>query len=477
MSLIENEGIPAPAPEASSRTLDPELLRLALVLLTGAVAVVLDTTIVSVALQTLARNLDVSVSTIQWVTTGYLLALGMAVPVSGWLLERFGGKHIWMIALAVFFLGSLGSSFAWSAASLIAFRVLQGIGGGLMLPVMQTLLVQAVGGRNLGRVTALIALPVLLGPIFGPVVGGVIVDQLSWRWIFWINIPFCVAGLLLAWRLMPADRKAGAAGRLDVTGLLLLSPGIALMLFGLSEVGVHHGFRHAAAIVPLVVGVALVGAFTIWALRRSGRPLVDVRLFRTPSFAASTALLFLSGFVLYGAMLLLPLYFQQVRGQDALGAGLLLAPQGVGALASRSLAGILSDRIGPRWIVFTGLIIVAVGTVPFALAGPSTSEWLLIGSLVVRGIGLGAVTIPLVAGAYAGLARAQIADASIITRSAQQVGGSFGGALLAVILANQLSAHPLAAPASAFATTFWWTIGLTIVALVLTIWLPSHQPE
>jgi EmrB/QacA subfamily drug resistance transporter len=401
----------------------------------------------------------------------------MAVPVSGWLLERLGGKHIWMIALTVFLLGSLGSSLAWNAASLIGFRVLQGVGGGLMLPVMQTLLVRAVGGRNIGRVTALIALPVLLGPILGPVMGGLIVEHWSWRWIFWINLPLSVAGLVLAWRMLPPDRTAGIAGKLDVTGLVLVSPGIALLLFGLSEVGQHDGFGHSSVIVPLALGVVLVTAFAIWALHKTDRPLVDLRLFRTPSFTASTALLFLSGFILYGAMLLLPLYFQQVRGHGALGAGLLLAPQGLGVLASRSLAGILSDRLGSRWIVFTGLLIVVVGTLQFAMADSSTAQWLLIGSLVVRGLGLGAVTIPLIAGAYEGLERAQIADASIITRSAQQVGGSFGGAVLAVILANQLAGHTLAWRAHAFGVTFWWTIGFTLLAMVLTIWLPSRQPE
>ncbi|HEY1486898.1 MAG TPA: MFS transporter, partial [Micromonosporaceae bacterium] len=170
--------------------LDPALIKLAVVLMTGVMAVVFDTTIVNVALDTLGRDLHASVATIQWVATAYLLALGIAVPVTGWLLERLGGKRLWMIALTVFLLGSIGSSLAWSASSLIAFRVVQGIGGGLMLPVMMTLIVQAAGGRSLGSVTALISFPVLLGPVLGPVLGGLIVNDLSWRWIFWVNVPF-----------------------------------------------------------------------------------------------------------------------------------------------------------------------------------------------------------------------------------------------------------------------------------------------
>jgi EmrB/QacA subfamily drug resistance transporter len=457
--------------DRSTRKLDPALLKLMFVLLTGALAVVFDTTIVSVALQTLVRQLRVPVATVQWVTTAYLLALGMVVPVTGWLMDRFGGKRVWIAALTVFFAGSMASSLAWDAPSLIAFRVVQGIGGGLMLPVLTTLIMRAAAGRNLGSVTAVVALPALLGPILGPVLGGLIVNELSWRWIFWINVPFCVAGLLLAWRLMPADRGDGSAGRLDAVGLLLVSPGIALVLVGLSRVSTAGGFGHASVYLPLAVGALLIAAFTVRALRMGEAALVDLRLFRVSSFTASTALLFLSGFVLYGAMLILPLYFQDVRGYGALGAGLLLVPQGVGVLASRSLAGLLTDRIGPRWVVFGGLVITALGTVPFALAGAGTREWILIVALAVRGVGLGAVTIPLMAGAYQGLNRAEIADASISTRASQQIGGSFGGGVLAVVLSGQLAHH---AGARGYDVTFWWTIGFTVVAILLALRLPSR---
>src|SRR5262245_41643383 len=279
------------APRAPRERLDPAFIRLAVVLITGVLAVVLDTTIVNVALDTLGRDLHAPVSTIQWVTTGFLLALGMAVPVTGWLVDRLGGKRVWMGALAVFLLGSIGASLAWNAPSLIAFRVVQGIGGGLMLPVMQTLLIQALGGRSLGRATAMIALPALLGPVLGPVVGGLIVRHLAWQWIFWVNVPFCVAGLLLAWRLMPADTAATRRGRLDGVGLALLSPGIAAVIYGLARVGTAGGFGHPGVLVPLLGGAALLVAFTVRALATEA-PLVDLRLFRIGSFSASSALMF-----------------------------------------------------------------------------------------------------------------------------------------------------------------------------------------
>ncbi|ETK33397.1 MDR family MFS transporter [Microbispora sp. ATCC PTA-5024] len=463
-------------PSADRERLDPAFVRLALVMLTGVLAVVFDTTIVNIALDTLGRQLGVPVSTVQWVTTGYLLALGMAVPLTSWLTGRFGGKRVWMHALALFLAGSVGASLAPGAPALIAFRVVQGAGGGLMLPVMQTLLFRAAGGRSLGRATAVVALPALLGPILGPVAGGLIVEHLDWRWIFWVNVPFCVAGLVLAWRFMPSgDRDREAS--LDGVGLALLSPGIAAVVFGLSRVGAAGGFGHAEVLVPLVAGGALVAAFAVRAITMDGMPLVDVRLLRVPSFGAASALMFLSGFVLYGAMLLVPLYFQQVRGQDALTAGLLLAPQGVGLLLTRSPAGLLTDRLGARPVAVAGLAVTALGTVPFALAGAATGTWWLVAALVVRGAGLGAVTIPIMTSAYEGLAHEQVPHASVITRTLQQIGGSFGTAVLAVVLERELAGHRGGGPAgaaAAFGDTFWWSVGFTALALVVSAWLPSR---
>jgi MFS family permease len=169
---------------------DPALTRTVIAIIAGALAVVFDTTIVSVALHTLAVDLHTTVDTIQWVSTGYLLALGVTIPVVGWAQERFGGKRLWLGALALFLLASILCSLAWDAPSLIAFRVLQGVGGGVMLPLMSTLVIQAARGQNLGKLMSTISLPVVLGPIFGPVLGGGVLNALGWRWLFWINVPF-----------------------------------------------------------------------------------------------------------------------------------------------------------------------------------------------------------------------------------------------------------------------------------------------
>jgi EmrB/QacA subfamily drug resistance transporter len=452
--------------------LDPQVVRLAAVLLTGILAVVLDTTIVTTGLRAVAEDLAAPISTAQWVTTGYLLTLGATTPVAGWLLDRFGGKATWTAALGLFLAGSLGASLAGNAPELIASRSVQGAAGGVLLPVMQTLLVRAMGGRPLGRMAALVSLPVLLGPVLGPLLGGLIVAHLSWRWMFWVNIPVCAAGLVLAWRLLPAGvRRPGA--RLDIAGFALLAPGIALALLGLSRVGIAGALVDAAVLAPLAAGAALVGGFVVHALLTAGEPLVDVRLLGFRSVGVSSCLMFLSGAALYGAMLLVPLYLQQVSGQDPVAAGLVLAPQGIGVLISRVVVVLAGDHLGIRSITVAGFVVVLVGTLPFAWADAKTSTWWLAAALVVRGVGLGAVTIPIMVGAFHGLQPRQIPHASILTRTVQQIGGSFGTALIAATLAHDLGAG--AGTATAFEHAFWCAIGFTIFALLVAFALPEHR--
>jgi MFS family permease len=337
-------------------------------------------------------------------------------------------------------------------------------------------------------------MPALLGPVLGPLVGGAILTHLSWRFMFWVNAPFCVVGLLLAWRYMTADAPGTAAPvktapaeavlpaagtaaaprpRLDLPGLLLIAPGTSVVLLGLANAGTAAGFGHADVIIPLVIGVALLAAFAGYALRRA-QPLVEIRLLAKRTVASSSAVLFFSGFSLYGALLLMPLYYQDVRGASALAAGVMLVPQGVGALLSRTVAGSNIDRFGPRLFAVAGFAIVAAATVPFALAGPHTSAWLLAAWMVIRGFGLGAVTMPVMVAGYIGLDKKQIPHSSVLTRTSQQLGGSFGTAVLAVILAGAIAAHP-ATLADAFHVAFWWSAGFSAVAVLLSLWLPGAQ--
>jgi len=468
---------PHPAPDR----LDRGLVKLIVVLLAGAIPALLDTAIVNVAVDTIGRDLHTTVSSIQWVITGYLLSFAMVIPLSGWALSRFGGRALWMFSLGLFLAGSVASGAAWSVGSLIAFRVVQGIGGGLMVPLLTTLLVQAAGGRQMGRLMSAVSLPVVVVPIFGPVVAGLIISNVSWRWIFYVNVPLCLAGLALAWRGLPAEPPPGGRQPLDVVGLLLLPPALVGLLFGLAQVSSEGGFGHRGVIVPLTAGAVLLAAYCLHALRTSVTPLVDLRLFRSRVFTGASSLLFLAGLSIYGGMLLLPLYFQQVRGTSALAAGLLMVPQGLGSLLPRTLAGKLTDKIGPRLVALAGIALAVAGTVPFALAGLHTSYWLLGAALVVRGAGLGTATIAVMAGAFTGLSREQVPHASSVTRIVQFVGGSFGAAVLvAVILDRQIAVHAAAGAASAaglaaaFGDTFWWCVGFTVLALLPALLLSGR---
>ncbi|PJI86545.1 MDR family MFS transporter [Luteimicrobium subarcticum] len=474
MSVPTATSAPRPPQPAG---IDPDLRRLTVAVIVGAVAVILDTTIVSVGLHELGTALDASVATIQWVSTAYLLAMFVTIPLTGWLQSRLGSKRLWLIALSVFVLGSALCALAWDAPSLIAFRVVQGLGGGVLMPLMSTVLMQAAHGRDLGRLMAAVSLPVAVGPILGPVLGGLVLGFLSWHWLFLINVPIGAVGIWLAVRYFPAG-EPGRPTRLDAVGLALLVPGVVATIYGLTQVAELGGFGHARVLVPLLGGLALVGGFVAWALREGERALIDVRLLRNRPLAASSLLMFLSGMVLYGAMLLLPLYWQEVRGYDALGAGLLLVPQGVGALASRTLAGRLTDAIGGRAVAVGGFAILTLGTLPFAFVGATSTTWLLLAVLVVRGFGLGAVMIPLMTGAYRGLDRRDMPDASIITRVSQQVGGSFGTAVLAVVLATAAgTAASLGDLADAFDAAFWWATGLAALATVLCVLLPGRTSD
>jgi EmrB/QacA subfamily drug resistance transporter len=456
--------------------LDRSLVALIVILLIGIVPSLLDSTIVNVAITTVGRGLHTTVSAIQWVITGYLLSFGMVIPLSGWALARFGGRATWVFSLVVFLAGSVLSGAAWNVGVLIGFRVLQGIGGGLMTTLMTTLILQAAGGRQLGRLMAAISLPIAVVPILGPVLGGLIISNVSWRWIFFVNVPICALAIAAAWRGLEPGRATGPTRpRLDVVGLLLLCPALAGLLYGLARVSTAGGFGHLSVLAPVLGGAILLAAFAWHALRTTGAPLVDLRLFRSRALIGASLLMFLAGLSIYGAMLLMPLYLQQARGYSALAAGLVLVPQGVGSILPRTIVGRLTDRLGPRLVTLAGIALAGIGTVPFALAVSHPAVWLLCAALVVRGAGLGAATIALMAGAFQGLPKADVPHASIATRIMQQLGGAFGAAVLVMILAGQTGRRGAgqAALAAAFGHTFWWCIGFAALAVILTALMPG----
>lgn len=458
--------------------IDPSILKVALILVFGAIASQLDSTMVNVAINTLALDLHSTVSAIQWVITGYVLAMGLAVPVSGWAIQRFGGKNVYMFSLWVFLISSLLCSLAWNPGSLIGFRLIQGIGAGLLVPTMQNVLVQSAGGSSLGRLIAIISIPALLGPILGPVIGGLIMDNMSWRWIFYVNIPIMLIALWLSWKHIPKDESSPNKPGLDVIGLLLLSPAFAVLIYGISEVSAQGGLSSAGVFIPLAAGLVLLAAYIVYALRLRSSPLLDLQLFRSRNFLASNVTLFLSGMVMNGVLLLLPLYYEQVRGESVLMTGLLLIPQGVGMLITRSWIGGLADRIGSRNIVLVSLVVTLAASIPFAFAGTDTNHFLLGAAQLLRGAALNGILIPIMVSAYEGLRKEQIPHASISTRIFQTIGGAFGSAVLATVIGQQLTGgtgSSLTSLAHAYQVAFWWSVGFAAVAIFPALFLSNRK--
>ncbi|UGS37045.1 DHA2 family efflux MFS transporter permease subunit [Capillimicrobium parvum] len=484
------------SPPAADAKIDRGLILVASVVVLGAIMSILDTTVVNVAINTLARDFDAPLSTIQWVATGYTLALATVIPVSGWAADRFGTKRLYLMSIALFLAGSMLSGAAWSAETLILFRILQGLGGGMLMPAGMTILTRAAGPSRVGRVMAIIGVPMLLGPVLGPILGGWLVDSFSWRWIFFINLPIGIAAIAMAFRVLPTDVPA-PQHRFDWLGLALLSPGLAALIYGLAESNSAGGFGATRVLVPLIAGVVMLALFVVHGLR-TPHALIDLRLFKNRIFSAASATLFLVIIAAFGGMLLMPLYFQSVRGESAMTTGLLLAPQGLGAMLAMPLAGQLADRTGIGRIVPGGLVLIGASFVGLTQLGADTSYWLIGALLFVMGLGMGFTMMPTFTGALQTLRHAAIARASTTLNIDQQVGASVGTAVLSVILAHELASRfPNAAGggigavvpdavrervapmmADAYGATFWYAVGLVVVAfLVAVTLLPKHKPE
>ncbi len=479
--------------ETRGMGLSREILVLAAVVILGSSMTVLDLTIVNVALPTLGRDLHTSIATIQWVLTGYMLAFASVIPLTGWAVERFGAKRVWLLSLLLFMVGSTLAGAAWSIGALIGFRFLQGLGAGMILPVGQTILAQAAGPQRMGRVMSVFGVPMLLVPVLGPVLGGLIVDQWSWRWIFFINLPVGVAAVAAAQRLLP-EAKPELGQRLDLRGLALLSPGIALLLYGLAEAGNQGSFGNTRTIVCASAGLALVALFAWHATARGKGALIDLSLFRRRAFAAAAATNLLLGIALFGSLILLPLYYQLVRHENPLHVGLLLVPQAVGAALAMPLAGFLTDKVGARLVVSTGMVVALLGTLAYTQVGADTSYLYLSAALLVVGLGIGSTIMPSMAAAFQTLSREETPRATSAINAIQRIAGAIGTALLAIILQRVIAAdihdfhggiegmaalsrqpHTTHLLAGAFGTTFWVAVGLIAAALVPALLLPGAR--
>lgn len=434
----------------------------------------LDTSLVNVGLDTIGRDLNSDLAFAQWISSGYLLALAAALPVSGWASRRIGAGRVWLLALAAFTATSGLCAAAPSINLLVAFRVLQGLSGGLLVSAGIAILAQAAGRQAMGRVLSIVGVPTVLAPALGPTVGAWLLAHLSWPWLFAINVPIGLLGVVLGLRFVPRGDHGNTA-RLDLPALILIVAGLPLLIYGITEAAQQQSITAPAIIVTLIGGGSALVAFVLRSLQQTD-PLLDLRLYRNRVFTAATCLMLFSGIALFGGQIVMPLYFQLQQQRSIIDTGLLLLPFGLGAAATFPIAGRLTDRYTAGRVSTTGLAIVTLATIPMALLGIEANLVLIEALQVLRGIGLAFAGAPVMAAAMAAVDRHQLDDASAQANVTARIGGALGSALMVIILTTQLPANATGIDAvGPFHTTFWWLSGASLIACAGAYWLTIEQ--
>lgn len=413
--------------------LDVRARRIGLSLAAGGLLIVLDTTVTIVTLPAMVAGLDSTLPTLQWVTTGYILGLVAAIPTAGWLANRYGGKRVYLRALTLFVLFSLAAGAAWDAGSLIGFRVAQGLAGGLLNPVGMAIALGATPARQRGAVMSLLGLPVVVGPVLGPPLAGLLVDATSWRWVFWINLPLGALAYLACRRTLPRDAAspAGVAGgRVDLTGLAQVAMGGVLLVLGCTLVG-DSGRLSAPAAASVTAGVVLLALFTRHSLRRPD-PLVRLDLLRHRSVAAGALVLSAYAAAYFGSMSIVPVFVQGVRGDPVSTAGLLAVPAGIAVGVTLQVATRLVDRVDPRRVVLTGTSVSLAAVLLLGWAVGRDAPYGLVAALgAVLGVGSGATIMPTITTALRGLEGAAIAQGTTLLNLLSQLANALGTAVVA----------------------------------------------
>lgn len=407
------------------------------VVLCGTIMTILDSTIVNIAIPTLQHDLHAgSYNDIEWVVTGYLLAQGAVIPLTGWATDRWGTKRLYLLTIVMFTVASMLCGISQNLGELIVFRVIQGVGGGMLMPIGMTIILQAVGPQQMGRVMGIFGVPMLIAPAVGPVLGGWFVQDFSWRLIFYVNVPIGIVGFFAATRfLRETHRTAGL--RLDALGLATGVPSVLSLMYAVDR-SADLGWSSPLVESLLVASAVLMVAFIIRQLR-AREPLLQLSLFKDRTFSWAMGLSFIVVTAMFGTMLLLPLYLQEVHGYDAIETGLLLLPQASMAAISMPLGGYLTDRLGPRWVVATGMVLLTIGSVVLAQIHYDSSNLLVISALMLRGFAMGFAMMPTMSAAMARVPRRYTSRASSITNTMQRVSSSVGIAILVTILAGQFA--------------------------------------
>lgn len=428
----------------------------------------LDATVVNVSLSGLAAELHSSLRVIQWVTSGYLLALALVLPLNAWLVERIGAKRLYLVCFTGFTCSSALCALSWSANSLIGFRVLQGISGGLMAPMAQLMIARAAG-RDFVRVIGYAALPVLLGPILGPVIAGAILQHASWHWLFLINVPIGLLAAVLALLFLPTDEDLPASPReLDLMGFLLVSPALVLFLYGSDHL------QDRTGISVFLLSFFLLAVFVRTSLRKGQRALIDLQLFRGRVFSVSSVTQFTTNGLAFAGQMLIPVYLIRGAGQSPSATGWLMAPLGLGMACTYPSVGKLTQYLGIRGTSTSGALIGFLATLPFLyLSSQHFNLTVLVLALFVRGIGMSAVGIPSISSAYASVRREELPMATTALNIVQRLGGPTLTTLCATVLGMRLAAvHSPAGASGAFTVGFALLGGFHALLILAAMRLP-----
>ncbi|MDQ6908039.1 MAG: multidrug efflux MFS transporter [Chloroflexota bacterium] len=437
--------------------------------LTAALAlfmVVLDSTIVNVALVSMERDFKTTINGVQWLVTGYILAQAAVIPVAGYFGNRFGIKRVFMIALAIFTVGSLlcglSKDFATGSAGLnllIIFRVIQGIGGGMLFPLGASISFGAFPPEERAASSAVIAIPVLFAPALGPTVGGLIVDSsLKWPGIFFINVPVGIIAIFLVARILRPDEKAAPGAvpaRFDYSGLFLSIAGVVLVVYAFVLVsqtrggsitaanpnGVINGWSYWLVWVLLGAGIALLTAFALLELYVVKDPVLDLRLFLTRDFGIASVVTWVVRGIVFGSFLLIPIFLQQFQGNSAVRTGLILMGQGIGAIVGIQGASRLYDKIGPRYVAVAGMAILTIATIALIRVKPDSGAWFFVPILFLRGIGFGFSNLPLQTVALGAITGRALPKANSLYNASAQIFSSIGTAVVTTILVQRVTLH------------------------------------
>jgi EmrB/QacA subfamily drug resistance transporter len=409
---------------------------------------ILDTTIVNVALPKMGVQFGVTDS-IEWVVTGYLLSLAIWIPGSGWLGDKFGTKKIFLLAFAFFIGASALCGAATSLNQLIWFRILQGVGGGMLTPVGTAMLYRAFPPAERAKASAVLTIPIVIAPALGPVLGGFLVDQASWRWIFYINVPIGIAGLIFGFIYLK-EEKQDRAGSFDLAGFVLSGGGLASILYGLSRAA-HHGWTDTLTLAALVGGIVTFALLVVVELKIKS-PMLHLRLFKQRMFRNANII----GFLVFGGFIagvfLLPFYVQGLRGQSALTSGFVQLPQAIGVILVGRIVALKYPKVGPKRFLISGVLGTSVATLGLLFVGMDSPLWLPAVLFFCRGVFMAQVFIPLNAATFSQITPRETGNASALYQTVRQVGGAFGVALAATILFSSMnSAAPPTSKAEAIA--------------------------